>query len=77
MPVTDFDIELDELRQKQEKRESDPLFDLLDDQPDLKALVWRLAQCSTIQLRAIKTMLVSWGIGEYDALGNSKAVVSS
>jgi len=55
----------------------DPLYKLLDEENDLKALVWRIAQCSAIQLRAIKTMLASWGIGEYDALGNTKAVASS
>jgi len=55
----------------------DPLYKILDEENDLKTLVWRIAQCSAIQLRAIKTMLASWGIGEYDAMGNSKAVVSS
>lgn len=77
MPVTDFDRELDDLRQKQKKRENDPLYDLLDEQTDLKALVWRIAQCSAIQLRTIKSLLASWGIGEYDAVGNSKVIASS
>lgn len=54
----------------------DKLLKILSDNNDLKALVWRIAQCSTIQIRAIKTMLATWGIGEYDALGNSKAVAS-
>lgn len=55
----------------------DPLYKMLDDENDLKALVWRIVQCSAIQIRTIKTMLASWGIGEYDSMGNSKAVVSS
>lgn len=55
----------------------DPLYKILEEEHDLKTLVWRIAQCSAIQLRTIKTMLASWGIGEYDAMGNSKAVASS
>lgn len=55
----------------------DPLYKILDEENDLKTLVWRIAQCSAIQLRTIKTLLTSWGIGEYDAMGNSKAVASS
>lgn len=55
----------------------DPLYKMLDEENDLKALIWRIVQCSAIQIRTIKTMLASWGIGEYDSMGNSKAVVSS
>lgn len=54
-----------------------PLYKILDEETDLKLLVWRLVQCSAIQLRTIKTLLASWGIGEYDELGNSKAAASS
>ena len=73
----ELDRVLDDLKQKEEKRNTDPLYDLLDESSDLKALVWRIVQCSAIQIRTIKTMLASWGIGEYDSMGNSKAVVSS
>lgn len=56
---------------------SDRLYALLDEEYDLKALIWRIIQCSSIQLRTIKTLLSSWGIGLYDAAGNSKALASS
>lgn len=54
---------------------SDGLYRLLDEEHDLKCLIWRIVQCSAIQLRTIKTLLSSWGIGMYDATGNSKASV--
>ncbi len=56
---------------------SDKLYALLDEEDDLKSLIWRIIQCSAIQLRTIKTLLSSWGIGVYDAAGNSKAMASS
>lgn len=56
---------------------SDKLYALLEEECDLKALIWRVVQCSAIQLRTIKTLLSSWGIGIYDASGNSKAMASS
>jgi len=71
------DIEMIAAEETPEYSTREPLYKFLDEEHDLKTLVWRIAQCSAIQLRAIKTMLTSWGIGEYDAMGNSKAVVSS
>jgi hypothetical protein len=54
---------------------SDNLTKILNEEPDIKALVWRILQCSAIQLRAIKTMLSSWGIEVYDESGKTKVLV--
>lgn len=48
---------------------TDPLYQLLSGDADLKGLVWRIVQCSAAQLRAIKTMLQTWDIGPYDSMG--------
>lgn len=48
---------------------TDPLYQLLSGDSDLKGLVWRIVQCSAAQLRAIKTMLQTWDIGPYDSMG--------
>jgi len=80
VPVEYFfteDIEMVAAEDTPDQSVKDPLYKILDEENDLKSLVWRIAQCSSIQLRAIKTMLTSWGIGEYDTMGNSKAVASS
>lgn len=59
------------------EQQPDKLLQILSSDNDLKALVWRITQCSAIQIRAIKTMLATWGIGEYDAMGNGKVAASS
>lgn len=48
---------------------TDPLYQLLSGDTDLKGLVWRITKCTASQIRAIKTMLSTWDIGPYDSMG--------
>lgn len=65
----EFDRIQSQIRDKEERIINDPLYDLLDDELDLKALVWRVVRCDAIQRRTIKQMLTSWGIEVFDSTG--------
>ncbi|NCB27391.1 MAG: hypothetical protein EOM62_18350 [Bacteroidia bacterium] len=54
----------------------DPLYELLSENPSLKAMAWRIVECNAIQLRTIGTLLNSWGIRIYNERGEfSKQLV--
>lgn len=54
----------------------DPLYELLSNNGELKSFVWRVAHCSSDQIRAMEVLLSTWGVSTYSYQGEKlKSIV--